>query len=82
MQAHDVLPHVPADAGDALALFDGLAALEPAALRGTWRGAEVPTGHPMDGLLALTGWWGSASSTPSGSIRCCSRAGTAGRCGR
>lgn len=58
MQAHDVLPHVPADAGDALALFDGLAAVEPAALRGTWRGAEVPTGHPMDGLLALTGWWG------------------------
>lgn len=25
---------------------------------GTWRGAEVPTGHPLDGLLAASGWWG------------------------
>ena len=25
---------------------------------GTWRGAELPTGHPMDGLLAASGWWG------------------------
>ena len=25
---------------------------------GTWHGAEVPTGHPMDGLLEASGWWG------------------------
>ena len=25
---------------------------------GTWRGAELPTGHPLDGLLEASGWWG------------------------
>ena len=25
---------------------------------GTWHGAEMPTGHPLDGLLAASGWWG------------------------
>ena len=25
---------------------------------GTWRGAELPTAHPLDGLLAASGWWG------------------------
>ena len=25
---------------------------------GTWHGAEVPTAHPLDGMLAASGWWG------------------------
>ncbi len=25
---------------------------------GTWHGAELPTGHPLDGLLTASGWWG------------------------
>ncbi len=25
---------------------------------GTWHGAELPTGHPLDGMLAASGWWG------------------------
>lgn len=25
---------------------------------GSWRGSELPTGHPLDGLLALYGWRG------------------------
>lgn len=42
----------------ALEFFDGLAAMEPEAMIGSWRGAELPTGHPLDGLLALYGWRG------------------------
>ena len=25
---------------------------------GQWHGSEVPTGHPLDGLLAVSGWYG------------------------
>ena len=42
----------------ALAYFDRQ---EPAAadvLAGRWRGVELPTGHPFDGLLAVHGWYG------------------------
>lgn len=42
----------------ALQCFD---ALEPVSLDfmiGRWRGAEIATSHPMDGLLAATNWYG------------------------
>lgn len=42
----------------ALALFDGLAPVPLVAMTGTWRGAEFPSGHPLDGLLAASGWYG------------------------
>lgn len=32
--------------------------MEPVDLLGRWRGEEVPTGHPMDGLLRTYRWWG------------------------
>lgn len=44
----------------ALETFDTLAAVTPEAMIGTWRGAELPTGHPLDGLLELYGWHGKA----------------------
>ena len=33
-------------------------------LLGSWRGSEVPTGHPFDGLLELYGWWGKRFDGP------------------
>ena len=42
----------------ALALYDDLPGVAPAEIRGTWRGRELRTGHPMDGLLEATGWYG------------------------
>lgn len=43
---------------DALALFDALPGVEGDDVLGAWRGAGVPTGHPLDGLLELLGWHG------------------------
>ncbi|TCJ28284.1 DUF4334 domain-containing protein [Nocardioides jejuensis] len=49
---------VRADAADALAFFDSLAAVDAAAITGRWHGWEIATGHPLDGLLEPSGWYG------------------------
>ncbi|MEU6814557.1 DUF4334 domain-containing protein [Streptomyces sp. NPDC046860] len=54
----DLFAQVPGTTAEALEVFDSAGSVEPDFMFGTWRGAEVPTGHPMDGLLAATGWWG------------------------
>lgn len=56
----DVLPNAPSTTADALELFDSCPAVESESIRGTWHGAELPTGHPLDGMLAASGWWGKA----------------------
>ncbi|WP_040524230.1 DUF4334 domain-containing protein [Gordonia effusa] len=44
---------------EAAALFDSLPAVTIADIVGqTWHGGEVPTAHPMDGLLTISGWYG------------------------
>lgn len=45
-------------AADAAALFDSLPAVRPEELTGRYRGRELATGHPMDGLLEGSGWYG------------------------
>lgn len=54
----DVLPDAPTTSSAALDLFDAAPAVDAEAMIGTWHGAEVPTGHPLDGLLDASGWWG------------------------
>lgn len=46
------------DGSSALGLVDSLPEVSLAQVSGLWRGTEVPTGHPMDGLLERYGWWG------------------------
>ena len=58
MLAGDVLTTVPTTTAEALGVFDDAPAVDPDFMIGTWHGAELPTGHPMDGLLAASGWWG------------------------
>ncbi|MEO9328897.1 DUF4334 domain-containing protein [Gordonia aurantiaca] len=58
MEARDILTTIPTDTASAIELFDSLPAVEPESMFGTWRGAEVPTEHPLDGFLAASGWWG------------------------
>jgi hypothetical protein len=47
-----------ADAGEALAFFDGLPPVDPGDMVGRWRGSGLPTGSPLDGLLEAYGWYG------------------------
>lgn len=58
MLLQELLLSVPTTTDEALEVFDAAEAVDPAHMIGTWHGAEVPTGHPMDGLLAASGWWG------------------------
>lgn len=43
---------------EALAFFDSLPPVGVDELTGSWLGAEVPTGHPLDGVLVSFGWQG------------------------
>lgn len=58
MQLTELMDDVPSTTAAALDLFDALPAAETDFMIGTWHGAELPTDHPMDGLLAASGWWG------------------------
>ena len=51
----------PTDQG--LLRFDGLGAVYPEEITGRWRGSGLHTGHPLDGLLELYGWYGKAIET-------------------
>jgi hypothetical protein len=42
----------------AFELFDSLAPMKLDELTGLWRGREVFTGHPLEGLLSTCGWYG------------------------
>jgi hypothetical protein len=46
------------DTAQALAVFDRLDPLPVEAALGQWRGADVPTGHLLDGMLPAFGWAG------------------------
>jgi hypothetical protein len=48
----------------ALAFFDELPAVRSAEMFGRWRGSEVPTGNPFDGLLTASGWYGKQFDDP------------------
>ena len=46
-------------------IFDGLpAARVDEVISGRWRGSELPTGHPMDGALSESGWYGKQFDAP------------------
>jgi len=49
-----------ADCANPLSCFDSLPGLEPELMIGRWRGAGLPTGHPLDGVLEALGWYGKA----------------------
>lgn len=42
----------------AFAFFDSLESVETDTLKGVWKGTELPSGHPMDGVLTACGWYG------------------------
>ncbi|MEV0099671.1 DUF4334 domain-containing protein [Nocardia sp. NPDC050789] len=55
----ETLMTVAATAAQAWELFDSLPGVAVDEITtGRWRGAEVGTGHPWDGMLVETGWYG------------------------
>ncbi|MEE9242981.1 MAG: DUF4334 domain-containing protein [Mycobacterium sp.] len=60
LSLNEILPNAPTATADALTLFDSQPAVEPDFMIGTWHGLELSTNHPLDGMLAATGWWGKA----------------------
>lgn len=47
-----------ASPADALRIFDALPPVTLDFMVGRWRGYEITTGHPMEGLLEPSGWYG------------------------
>lgn len=45
-------------------VFDSLPPVDVEEMMGSWRGAGLDTGHPMDGLLELYGWHGKRFEGP------------------
>lgn len=54
----DLLQAGRGDYDDLIAAFDQLEAAPLPFMIGCWRGAEIATGHPADGLLQASGWYG------------------------
>jgi hypothetical protein len=49
---------------DAMKLFDSLEPVDFDFMKGRWKGYEIATGHPMDGLLDITKWYGKLFISP------------------
>lgn len=59
------LPEGGCTAAQAWEIFDRLPAAPVAEVTtGRWRGEELPTGHPMDGTLSESGWYGKQFDAP------------------
>ncbi|MET8799920.1 DUF4334 domain-containing protein [Nocardia sp. NPDC004568] len=59
------LPEGGCTTAEAWEIFDRLpAAPVHEVTTGRWRGSELPTGHPMDGTLSESGWYGKQFDTP------------------
>lgn len=55
---NEILATGKASPEEALNLFDSLPRVSPEFMFGRWKGFEIETGHPMDGLLVPSGWYG------------------------
>ncbi|MBU9673264.1 DUF4334 domain-containing protein [Planococcus sp. CP5-4] len=58
--AWELMEHGAGNAGEVCRLFDALVPVDPHEMFGIWRGRELPSGHPLDGWLIKSGWYGKA----------------------
>lgn len=56
----DVTERGKTNTDEACRLFDALEPVEPEVMFGTWKGRDFFTGHPLDGWLERSGWYGKA----------------------
>ena len=59
-----ILPKGKATTEEALTLFDQLDPVTLGFMQGRWQGNGFHTGHPMDGLLEATNWYGKEFVNP------------------
>ena len=64
MDLETLLKEREAAVKDAIAIFDSLEPVRPEFMLGQWKGFEIKTGHPMDGLLEPSGWYGKLFEDP------------------
>jgi hypothetical protein len=53
-----ILQKKKATVEEALRLFDASPSVSLEFMKGRWKGYEISTGHPIDGLLEASGWYG------------------------
>lgn len=58
MTVLDLCKERKATVEQALAIFDQLEAVRLDFMIGQWKGFEIETGHPIEGLLEASGWYG------------------------
>ncbi len=58
MGHHPIFGDMPASFDAAAALFDAADPIPVDFMIGCWHGWELPTQHPLDGILDASGWWG------------------------
>lgn len=54
----NVILHNGTSQEEAFAFYDQLDIAEPDEMIGMWKGEEIVTGHPLEGLLTASGWYG------------------------
>lgn len=53
-----------ASQAEAFQLFDALEVVDFETMWGLWKGSEITSGHPMEGLLTAAGWYGKRFESP------------------
>ncbi len=53
-----ILEDKKANLDEALQIFDSLSPTTSDFMIGRWKGCEIDTGHPMNGILSYSGWYG------------------------
>ena len=64
MEIEKLLKEKKATTNEAITIFDRLEPVTLEFMLGQWKGFEIKTGHPIDGLLEPSGWYGKLFENP------------------
>ena len=64
MEIEILLKERKATVNDTISIFDRLEPVTVEFMLGQWKGFEIITGHPIDGLLEPSGWYGKLFENP------------------
>lgn len=64
LEQHEILQQRRGTPAACLELYDSLEAVDQAFMIGRWQGFEITTGHPQDGILEATRWYGKDFEDP------------------